>query len=92
MPTGTNRGQRDLRRINSVGWIEFLHRMKTTGMPIRKCCATLPFEKAAVETEAERRGAAGTAACACTHSSWELQDCLLVLDRQDRRILRVKRG
>src|SRR6188508_3423211 len=68
-------GQRDY-DASILVWIEFLHRMKTTGMPIRDMVRYAALRGGGAATEAERRALLEQQR---THLG-ELQDCLLVLD------------
>src|SRR5271156_4832301 len=61
-------------------WIEFLGRLKTTGMPIRGMLHYAALRKRGVGTEAERRELLERhRAAVCAHVA-ELQACLLALD------------
>ena len=72
-------GQRDY-DASILVWIEFLHRMKTTGMPIREMLRYAALRDGGVETEAERRSLLEQQRARVRTHLGELQDCLLVLD------------
>ena len=72
-------GQRDY-DASILVWIEFLHRMKTTGMPIREMLRYAALREGGVETEAERRALLEQQRARVRTHLGELQDCLLVLD------------
>ena len=55
-------GQRDY-DASILVWIEFLHRMKTTGMPIREMLRYAALRAGGVETEAEVARCWNSSAC-----------------------------
>lgn len=61
-------------------WIEFLGRLKTTGMPIRDMLRYAALREGGVGTEAERREMLEQQRERVRAHVAELQDCLLVLD------------
>ena len=61
-------------------WIEFLGRLKTTGMPIRDMLRYAALRERGVGTEAERRELLERHRAAVRAHVVELQACLLVLD------------
>ena len=61
-------------------WIEFLGRLKTTGMPIRDMLRYAALRERGVGTEAERRELLEQHRDACRAHVADLQACLLVLD------------
>jgi len=61
-------------------WIEFLGRLKTTGMPIRDMLRYAALRERGVGTEAERRELLERHRAAVRAHVAELQACLLVLD------------
>jgi DNA-binding transcriptional MerR regulator len=63
-------------------WIEFLDRLKTTGMPIREMLRYAELRQRGVETEAERRRLLEEHRVRVRANVAELQDCLLVLDKK----------
>jgi DNA-binding transcriptional MerR regulator len=72
-------GQRDY-DVSILVWIEFLHRLKTTGMPIREMLRYAELRQRGVETEAQRRALLEQHRERVRAHVGELQDCLLVLD------------
>jgi DNA-binding transcriptional MerR regulator len=72
-------GQRDY-DASILVWIEFLHRLKTTGMPIREMLRYAALREGGVETEAERRELLEQQRVRVRAHVGELQDCLVVLD------------
>jgi DNA-binding transcriptional MerR regulator len=72
-------GQRDY-DASILVWIEFLHRMKTTGMPIREMLRYAALREGGAETETERRALLEQQRARVRTHLGELQDCLLVLD------------
>jgi DNA-binding transcriptional MerR regulator len=72
-------GQRDY-DASILVWIEFLHRMKTTGMPIRDMLRYAALRGDGAATEAERRALLEQQRARVRAHLGELQDCLLVLD------------
>ena len=60
-------------------WIDFLGRLKTTGMPIREMLRYAALRERGVERK-RSAGAAGAAPQARAPALAELQDCLVVLD------------
>ena len=61
-------------------WIEFLGRLKTTGMPIRDMLRYAALRERGVGTDAERRELLERHRAAVRAHAAELQTCLLVLD------------
>jgi DNA-binding transcriptional MerR regulator len=72
-------GQRDY-DASILIWIEFLDRLKTTGMPIREMLHYAALRERGVGTEAERRKLLEQHHERVRASVVELQACLLVLD------------
>jgi DNA-binding transcriptional MerR regulator len=72
-------GQRDY-DASILIWIEFLDRLKTTGMPIREMLHYAALRERGVGTEAERRKLLEQHRERVRASVVELQACLLVLD------------
>jgi DNA-binding transcriptional MerR regulator len=72
-------GQRDY-DASILVWIEFLHRMKTTGMPIRDMLRYAALRDGGAKTEAERRVLLERQRVRVRTHLGELQECLLVLD------------
>jgi DNA-binding transcriptional MerR regulator len=72
-------GQRDY-DANILVWIEFLGRLKTTGMPIRDMLHYAALRQRGAETEAERRALLENHRQTVRAHIGELQACLLVLD------------
>lgn len=72
-------GQRDY-DASILVWIEFLHRMKTTGMPIRDMLRYAALRGGGAATEAERRTLLEQQRARVRTHLGQLQDCLLVLD------------
>lgn len=63
-----------------MAWIEFLRRMKTTGMPIREMLRYAALRERGAETQAERRELLERHREQVRANLAELQACLLVLD------------
>jgi DNA-binding transcriptional MerR regulator len=72
-------GQRDY-DASILTWIEFLDRLKTTGMPIREMLHYAAMRERGVGTEAERRALLENHREHVRLHLAELQACLLVLD------------
>ncbi|MCO6187638.1 MerR family transcriptional regulator [Rhizobium sp. L1K21] len=72
-------GQRDY-DVSILTWIEFLNRLKTTGMPIRDMLLYAALRARGTETEAERKALLEEHRERVRAHVAELQDCLLVLD------------
>jgi|SRR5580700_6554250 DNA-binding transcriptional MerR regulator len=72
-------GQRDY-DASILVWIEFLHRMKKTRMPIREMLRYAILREGGVGTEVERRALLEQHRVRVRAHVGELQDCLLVLD------------
>lgn len=63
-----------------MAWIEFLRRMKTTGMPIREMLRYAALRERGAETQTERRELLERHREQVRTNLAELQACLLVLD------------
>ena len=63
-------------------WIEFLGRLKTTGMPIREMLRYASLRERGVETEAERCAMLEQHRESVLAHASELAACLLVLDKK----------
>lgn len=63
-------------------WIEFLGRLKTTGMPIREMLRYATLRERGVETEAERCAMLEQHRESVRARASELAACLLVLDKK----------
>jgi DNA-binding transcriptional MerR regulator len=63
-----------------IGWIEFLGRMKTTGMPIRDMLRYAELRSLGTSTEAERRELLEEHREQVNVHITELQACLRILD------------
>ena len=63
-------------------WIEFLGRLKTTGMPIREMLRYASLRERGVETEAERCAMLEQHRESVRAHASELAACLLVLDKK----------
>lgn len=72
-------GQRDY-DASILTWIEFLDRLKTTGMPIREMLLYAALRERGVGTEADRRALLEQHRERVREHVAELQACLLVLD------------
>jgi DNA-binding transcriptional MerR regulator len=72
-------GQRDY-DASILTWIEFLDRLKTTGMPIRDMLRYAAFREQGVSTEPERRLLLEQHRDAVREHVARLQSCLIVLD------------
>jgi DNA-binding transcriptional MerR regulator len=72
-------GQRDY-DASILTWIEFLDRLKTTGMPIRDMLRYAALRESGVGTEAERRALLERHRENVRAHVADLQACLLVLD------------
>jgi len=72
-------GQRDY-DASILIWIEFLHRLKTTGMPIREMLQYAALRERGVGTEAERRTLLEQHRERVRAHVADLHACLLVLD------------
>ena len=72
-------GQRDY-DASILVWIEFLGRLKTTGMPIREMLHYAALRERGPDTEAERRALREQHRARVRDRLSELQACLLVLD------------
>ncbi|AXS40355.1 MerR family transcriptional regulator [Breoghania sp. L-A4] len=72
-------GQRDY-DVAILTWIEFLNRLKTTGMPIREMLRYARLRERGEETGAQRRVLLEEHRERVREKVAELQDCLLVLD------------
>jgi DNA-binding transcriptional MerR regulator len=72
-------GQRDY-DASILTWIEFLDRLKTTGMPIRDMLRYAALRESGVSTEAERRALLERHRENVRAHVADLQACLLVLD------------
>ena len=72
-------GQRDY-DASSLIWIEFLNRLKTTGMPIREMLHYAALRERGVSTEAERSALLEQHRERVRAQVAELQACLVVLD------------
>ncbi|PIO97321.1 Transcriptional regulator, MerR family protein [uncultured Pleomorphomonas sp.] len=72
-------GQRDY-DASMLIWMEFLDRLKTTGMPIREMLRYAALRERGVGTEAERRALLEQHRERVRAHVAELQACLLVLD------------
>ncbi|MDP4027055.1 MerR family transcriptional regulator [Methylobacterium sp. NEAU 140] len=63
-----------------LAWIQFLGRLKATGMPIRDMLRYAALRERGVETEAERRDLLVRHRESVRRHAADLRDCLLVLD------------
>lgn len=72
-------GQRDY-DASILSWIEFIGRLKATGMPIREMLRYAALRERGVATEAERRELLQRHRERVRVQVAELSDCLLVLD------------
>jgi|SRR5579872_1988960 len=72
-------GRRDY-DASILAWIEFLGRLKTTGMPIREMLRYAALRERGAETAAERRGLLAAHREKVSGQIGELQSALLVLD------------
>ncbi len=72
-------GRRDY-DTSILTWIEFLDRLKTTGMPIREMLRYAKLRETGAATAAERRALLVAHRAAVRSRVAELQACLLVLD------------
>ncbi len=74
-------GQRDYNE-SVLGWIEFLGRLKTTGMPIRNMLRYAELRALGAGTEPERSKLLEDQREIVRSHLAELQSCLLVLDKK----------
>jgi DNA-binding transcriptional MerR regulator len=72
-------GRRDY-DASILNWIEFLDRLKTTGMPIREMLRYAALRERGIGTEAERKGMLEQHRERVRGHVAKLQACLLVLD------------
>lgn len=78
-PTRASSGHRDY-DPSILTWIEFLGRLKATGMPIRQMLRYAALREQGVSTEDERRRLLEEHREGVKARIAELQDCLTVLD------------
>ncbi|KKB11155.1 MerR family transcriptional regulator [Devosia geojensis] len=74
-------GQRDY-DASVLTWIEFLGRLKATGMPIREMLRYAALRERGADTEAQRRELLAQHRDRVRARIAELSDCLLVLDNK----------
>jgi DNA-binding transcriptional MerR regulator len=74
-------GRRDY-DASVLTWIEFLGRLKTTGMPIREMLRYAALRERGVATEAERRALLAKHRERVRAKVAELEECLSILDKK----------